>query len=115
MRDAKKVQYRAKLLPDIAMCLVPNRSNLVNFFKQKAMSDLLEEYPNITFMEVYFDVQKASGSELKEGVEYFRRGDRYMYDGNFVSRPWLEKELAKLDATLTMTAWIKEKENEEGA
>jgi hypothetical protein len=35
-----------------------------------------------------------------------------MYDGNFVSRPWLEKELAKLDAILTMTAWIKENEDE---
>jgi hypothetical protein len=112
VRDAKKVQYRAKLLPDIAMCLVPDRSKLVNFFKQKAMSDLLEEYPNITFMEVCFEVQKASSQELRDGVEYFRRGDRYIYDGNFVSRPRLEKELAKLDATLIMTAWIKENEDE---
>ena len=110
--DAKKVQYRAKMFPDMAMCLVPDKSKMVNFFKQKAMSDLLEEYPNITFMEVYFDVQKATGRELTEAVDYFRCGDRYRYDGNYVSRPWLEKELAKLDAILTMTAWIKERTDE---
>ena len=112
MTDAKKVQYRAKLFPDMAMCLVPDRPKMVNFFKQKAMSDLLEEYPNITFMEVYFDVQNAQGQELKEAVDYFRRGDRYMYDGEFVSRPKLESIISKLPATLTMTAWIKEKEDE---
>ena len=110
MRDnLNKVVYKAKLLPDIAHCLVPDRAKFVNFFKQKAISDLLEEYTNISYFEVYFETQKASDRELYESVEYFKRADgRYHYNGEFVSRERLENELAQLDAMLTMTAWIKE-------
>lgn len=112
MTDVKKVQWRAKLLPDIALCVVPSRAGLVTMFKRRAMDELLEEHPDITFMEVYFEVQNAQGQELKEAVDYFRRGDRYMYDGEFLSRPKLESIISELPATLTMTAWIKEIKDE---
>ena len=108
MEDVKKVQWRAKLLPDIALCIVPNRADLITSFKQRAVDELLEEHPSITFMEIYFDIQNALGQELHEAVEYFRRGDRFMYDGEFMSRSKLESIISQLPATLTMTAWIKE-------
>jgi hypothetical protein len=111
--DLNKVVYKAKLLPDIAYCLVQNRDDLIKYFKQKAVGDLIEEYPNITYSEIYFDLQKMSGHELYESVEYFKTASgRYLYQGEFVSREWLKNELAQLDTLLTMTAWIKEKENE---
>lgn len=111
--DLKKVQYKAKLMPDIAHCLVQNRDDLVKYFKQKAVGDLIEEYPNIIYSEIYFDLQKMSGPELCESVEYFKTvSGRYLYRGEFVSREWLENELSQLDTLLTMTAWIKEKEDE---
>jgi hypothetical protein len=114
--DLKKVQYKVKLLPDIAYCLVQSRDYLIKCFKQKAVGDLIEEYPNIIYSEICFDVQKMSGSELYESIEYFKTvSGRYLYQGEFVSRERLEKELSQLDTLLTMTAWIKETENEEGA
>ena len=75
---------------------------------------MLEEYPNVVYSEVYFDLQKAEGRDLYESVEYFKTSDgRYIYNGgNFVSREWLENELSQMPATLTLTAWIKENEDE---
>lgn len=108
--DLTKVQYRVKLLPDIAYCLMQSRDDLIKCFKQKAVGDLFEEYPNIIYSELYFDMQKMSDAQLYESVEYFKTvSGRYLYQGKFVSREYLEQELSQLDTQLIMTARIKEK------
>lgn len=95
------------LLPDVDV----DRLILLN--KQRAIHDLLEKYPRITFCEISFELQKASGLELNESVEQFKcRDGRYILDGNIVSREYVAKELSKVYNKLLMTAWIEETEKE---
>ena len=113
MKDLNNVQYVSKLLLPLAYNLKIDIEELITAEKKRAVAELFENYPTITYCEISFTTQKASRSEVNEAVEYFKcRDGRYIYDGEFVSREFLEKELSQIDANLFMTAWIKEKENE---
>ena len=109
-RELNKVQYVSKILPYLSHCLGTDVDRLILLCKQKAVHDLLEKYPSITYCEISFDFQKASAAEVYESVENFKCADgRYIYNGDFVSREFLGNELSRIDAKLVMTAWIKEK------
>jgi hypothetical protein len=108
-----KVQSVSRLLPYLSYCIGIDIDKLVILNKQKMVHDLIEKYPTITYCEITFDLQKASGAELNESVENFKCADgRYIYDGNVVSRGFIADKLSKNDTKLIMTAWIKESEGE---
>lgn len=109
MTNLKKVQYVVRLLPDIAYCLVADRDEMISTFKHKAIQDLFDEHPKLTYLEASFGLQKVNKAELNECVEYFKTiSGRYLYEGNFVSREYLEKELAQIDSKIVLTAAIAE-------
>ena len=109
MRNLKKVKYVVNLLPDMAYCLVQDREEMISVFKEKAVFDLLREHPKLTYFEASFDLQKMNKAELNESVEYFKTvSGRYLYEGNFVSREYLEKELSQIDSRIVLTAKIAE-------
>ena len=112
MNNLKKVKYVVNLLPDMAYCLISDRDEMISTFKHKAIQDLLDEYPKLTYFEATFDLQKMNKAELSESIEYFKTiSGRYLYEGNFVSREYLEQELSQIDSRIVMTAAIKESEN----
>lgn len=109
MRNLKTVKYVVRLLPDLAYCLVPDREEMLSVFKEKAVFDLLREHPKLTYFEASFDIQKVNKAELNECIEYFKTiSGRYLYEGDFVSREYLEKELSQIDSKIVMTATIAE-------
>jgi hypothetical protein len=113
MRDLTKIQSITRLFPDMTFIIPELRASFITSAKQRAVCDLLENYPT-DYFEISFELQKPDGRELWEAVEYFRCSDgRYLYDGNIVSRNWLAEELAQLDYKLHMTAWVKEKDADE--
>ena len=109
MRNLKKIRYVVNLLPDMAYCLVADRDEMVSTFKHKAVQDLLDEHPKLTYFEATFDLQKMNKAELSESVEYFKTiSGRYLYEGNFVSREYLEEALAQVTSKIVLTANIEE-------
>lgn len=109
MRNLKKIRYVVKLLPDMAYCLAADRDEMVSTFKHKAVQDLLDEHPKLTYFEAIFDLQKMNKAELSESVEYFKTiSGRYLYEGNFVSREYLEEELSQVTSKIVLTASIEE-------
>ena len=109
MKNLKKVQYVVKLLPDMAHCLVANRAEMISAFKHRVLQDLLNDHPNLVYFEASFDITKVNSAELGECVEFFKTmSGRYLYEGNFVSREFLEKELSSIDSKIVLTAKIGE-------
>lgn len=109
MQNLKKVRYVVNLLPDMAYCLAADRNALISTFKHKAMQDLLDEHPNLVYLEASFEVTKVNHKELCECVEFYKTvSGRYLYEGNFVSREFLEKELSEITSKIVLTAGIGE-------
>ena len=70
---------------------------------------LLEKYPSTEYRSIIFEVFKPESQELCKLVESFKYSDgQYHYDGNFVSREWLEKELSQKDYKVSMSVYIAE-------
>jgi hypothetical protein len=96
------------------LCSDVDVDRLILLNKQRAVYELLEKYPRITFCEISFELQKESGAKLNESVEQFKcRDGRYIVDGKIVSREYVAKELSQIYSKLLMTAWIKESEDTE--
>ena len=109
MNNLKKVKYVVNLLPDMAYCLVSDRDEMILTFKHKAIQDVLDDHPKLTYFEATFDLQKMNKAELNESVEYFKTvSGRYLYEGNFVSREYLEKELSQVTSKIVLIASIRE-------
>lgn len=109
-----KVQFVSRFPTYLMLCSSVDVDGLILLNKQKAVYELLEKYPRITFCEISFELQKENEAELNESVEQFKcRDGRYIVDGEIVSREYVAKKLSQIYSKLLMTAWIKESEGAE--
>jgi hypothetical protein len=86
-----------------------NYEGIIAEIKKKMVFDLLETYPSMEYRSIKFERLRPNQRELCEAVEKFKCLDgRYYFDGDFVSRKQLEKELALKDYKIVMCAYVKE-------
>lgn len=106
MNYPRKITAVKKLLPAILYIPLERYEDFIGDQKKRMVCDLMDEYPENRYELVCFDVE-GSDAELFEAIEHNFKGrdGRYHYDGNFVSREFLEKKFENIPCQIRLTAY----------
>lgn len=102
--------YVTTLLPMLFLIPTETQKDYILTIKQRMLCKMLEELPAKCYEAVCFEFERKKAIVYEE-IEFFKQADgRYIYNGDFVSREFLEKKFENLPYRIKMTVHVR-KEN----